>query len=262
MKKILILGHKGMLGNVLCKYFGAKNDYEILTVTSRWGDDSFNAELESTNADFIINCIGLIPQRKPTDEKYKHINTDLPIFLDTLGKKIIHPSTDCEFSGAIAPMEKYKKVHARDVEDAYGRSKADASQFLEDSGRNTKMIRTSIIGHETDSHIALLDWFLGSINEVKGYTNHYWNGITTLQWAKLAEGLISSWETAPVLNQFGTEENKSKCEVLYILKEVYGKEINIIPFDSPTSTNKCLESDKTIPTLETQLKELKSFYNK
>ncbi|MES3006071.1 MAG: sugar nucleotide-binding protein, partial [Patescibacteria group bacterium] len=213
MKKVLILGHKGMLGNALCRYFGAKNDYEILAATNRWGDDDFEEELRGTDADFIINCIGLIPQRKPTDAEYKLINTDLPIFLDTLGKKVIHPTTDCEFAGTIAPEAKYEKTHPRDVEDAYGRSKADAAQFLEDSGQNTKMIRTSIVGHEVNSSLSLLDWFLNSEGEVKGYTNHYWNGITTLQWAKLAEELMHNWDAYPTLNQYGTDENKSKYEV-------------------------------------------------
>jgi dTDP-4-dehydrorhamnose reductase len=262
MKKILILGHKGMLGNVLCKYFGAKNDYEVLAATNRWGDSSFEAEMQATDADFIINCIGLIPQRKPTDAEYKFINTDLPIFLDSLGKKIIHPSTDCEFKGAIPPTEKYPKSHPRDVEDAYGRSKADASQFLEDSGKNTKMIRTSIIGHEVDSHLALLDWFLNSEGEVKGYTNHYWNGITTLEWAKIAEDLMHNWDASPVVSQFGTDENKSKYEVLGLFKEIYGKEISIIPFDAAEAINRCVETDKPMPSLTEQLKELKAFYGK
>lgn len=263
MKKILVLGYKGMLGNAVCKYFDEKkDDYEISTTNKRWGDESFVSEIKKTPADFIINCIGLIPQKKPTDNEYKIINVDLPIFLDTLGKKIIHPSTDCEFLGNITNTQKYKKTDQRNAEDVYGKSKADVSSWIENNAKNTKIIRTSIIGHENNSHIALLDWFLNSEIEVKGYTNHYWNGVTTLQWAKLCEELINSWENYPVLNQYGTEENKNKYELLNIVKEVYGKTINIIPFESPTTVNKCLESDKIIPTIQTQLQELKTFYNK
>lgn len=262
MKKILILGHRGMLGNALSKYFGKKNDYEILAATNRWGDTDFEKELRDSDADFIINCIGLIPQRKPTDEEYKHINTDLPLFLDTLGKKIIHPTTDCEFKGDIPPNEKYGRSHLRDVDDAYGKSKAEASRLLEESGKNTKIIRTSIIGHEENSHIALLDWFLSSTGEVKGYTNHYWNGITTLQWAKVCEELIQNWDTAPIMNQYGTDENKSKYEVLCIAKDVYGKEITITPFEAPNALNRCVETDTPMPRLADQLTELKAFYCK
>lgn len=263
MKKILVIGSKGMLGNAIYKYFGEKKDnYEILTTDKRWGNESFISELKNTKADFIINCIGLIPQRKPTDEEYKIINVDLPFFLDTLGKKVIHPSTDCEFLGNIPNTQKYKKTDHRDAEDAYGKSKATASEWIENSAKNTKIIRTSIIGHEENSHIALLDWFLNSDGEIKGYTNHYWNGITTLQWAKLCEELINSWDIYPIINQYGTEENKSKYELLNIVKNIYEKTINIIPFEAPTSINKCLESDKIIPNIETQLQELKSFTRK
>lgn len=263
MKKILVLGHKGMLGNAVCKYLQKKSDiYEIVVTEKRWGDENFVSEMKNISADFIINCIGIIPQRKPTDEEYKIMNVDLPIFLDTLGKKVIHPSTDCEFSGNISNTQKYKKTDKRDAEDVYGKSKADASEWIENNAKNTKIIRTSIIGHENNSHIALLDWFLNSEGEVKGYTNHYWNGITTLQWAKLCEEIMNSWENHPVLNQYGTEENKSKYEVLNLAKEIYEKNINIIPFEAPTLVNKCLESDKIIPDLKTQLQELKTFYER
>jgi dTDP-4-dehydrorhamnose reductase len=95
MTKVLVLGHKGMLGNIACTYLGQKG-FELLTTDARWGDENYKDTLLSLAPDFIINCIGLIPQRKPFDEEYKFINTDLPIFLDTLGIKVIHPTTDQE----------------------------------------------------------------------------------------------------------------------------------------------------------------------
>ena len=263
MKKVLILGHKGMLGNAISKYLATKPDeLTLLTTDKRYGNEDFKVELSSTDADFIINCIGLIPQRKPTDEEYKSLNTDLPLFLETLDRKIIHPSTDCEFSGKIPITQKYTKKDVRDAEDAYGKSKADSSYLIETTCKNIKIMRTSIVGHELNSHIALLDWFLNSEGEVRGYTNHYWNGITTLQWSKLCVELMNDWDSYPVLNQYGTLENKSKYEVLCIAKDVYGKEITITPFETLEALNKCVESDKVLPDLVDQLRELKEFYSK
>ena len=261
-RKILLLGHKGMLGNAVFKYFSAKKNYLVTTTDEKWDDVSFKQKLKDTDADIIINCIGIIPQGKPPISDYQKVNVNLPIFLETLGKKIIHPSTDCEFSGNIPSDIKYKKTDKRNARDDYGKSKADISRLIENNFKNTKSIRTSIIGHEVSSHLAFLDWFLNSSDQVNGYINHYWNGITTLEWAKLCEKLIENWNTSPVLNQYGTKKNMSKYDVLEIIKNVYKKDIHILKFEAPENSNKCLESDIEIIPLKEQLKELKTFYNK
>lgn len=262
MKTVLVLGHKGMLGNAVHRYLNETGKYTVITTDARFGDAPFTETLKATEAEFIINCIGIIPQKKPTADDYRKINIELPIFLETLGKKIIHPSTDCEFAGTIPLNAKYAKNDVRDATDEYGKSKADISKFIETSFKNTKIIRTSIIGHELSTNVALLDWFLHSEERVKGYTNHYWNGITTLQWAKLCEEIIADWDSYPILNQYGTDKVASKYELLKIFQEVYGESILIDPFEPPHTVNKCLESDKQLPDLTTQLTELKNFYKK
>lgn len=262
VKKILVLGHKGMLGNVIVKYFTAKNSYEVLTTDTRWGHESFNETLRNTEAMFIINCIGAIPQKKFIDDTFTTINFDLPVFLETLNKKIIHPTTDCEFSGNISLGQQYTVTDTRDATDAYGKSKADISLLIEKSFKNTKMIRTSIIGHELASHVSLLDWFLSEEGEVSGYTDHYWNGITTLQWAKLCETLMTTWDNAPTLNQFSSPEILSKYDILTIVKDVYGKDTIIRPTAVGKVVNKCLASKEATPLLQDQLEELKNFYGK
>lgn len=263
MKKVLILGHNGMLGNAVFKYLSTQETkYTLLTVKERWGDPTFETALRSSGVEVIINCIGVIPQKKPSASEYKTGNVDLPIFLETLGKKVIHPSTDCEFSGTISSPKKYTKTDLRDATDDYGKSKAEISSLIETSFKHTKIIRTSIIGHEEHSHLALLDWFLNSTNTVNGYTNHFWNGITTLQWAKLCANLIDDWDLFPVLNQYGTKDIRSKFDLLNDTKSIYEKDIVVIPFQAPEPVNKCLESDKEIVPIIDQLRELKKFYNK
>lgn len=261
-RKVLILGHRGMLGNAVHSYFNNHNNYITLTTEKRWGDPLFNEELLNTEADFIINCIGAIPQKKLPEEAYRKINIDLPTFLETIGKKVVHPTTDCEFSGTIPYPKKYSVIDERDAQDAYGKSKADISFLIENSFNNTKMIRVSIIGHELNSHVSFLDWFLHSENEVNGYTNHYWNGVTTLQWAKLCENLLENWDDLPVLNQFGTTDSLSKFEILSLVKKVYEKDVVITPKETEFASHKCLVSHAELPTIEEQLVELKKFYGK
>lgn len=259
--KVLLLGHNGMLGNAVYKYLQEDKNIELVTMTKRWGDAGFEGEIKLLSPDYIINCIGKIPQKKPTAEDYKFVNIDLPLFLDGLGIKIIHPTTDCEFKGSDDKNFLYKKSSLRNVEDEYGKSKAEASKYLEHKGKNTKIIRVSIIGHELSSYRSLLDWFLNSGGYVKGYQHHLWNGITTLTWAKICKDIMFDWNNFPKLNQYGTEKIYSKYDMLILIKDVYNKDIEIEPYSEVTIVNKCLASDMIIPDLDTQLKELKSFYN-
>lgn len=263
MQKVLILGHRGMLGNAVYSYLDTKKeDFVLLTTSERWDTEEFKKTLQNTEAEVIINCAGLIPQKKPTEADYKKVNIDLPVFLELLDKKIIHPSTDCEFTGSISTDKKYSKNDIRDAVDVYGKSKADISMLIENSFVNTKIIRTSIIGHEGATHLSLLDWFLNEEGEVNGFTDRYWNGITTLQWAKQCERVIKDWNSFPPLNQYGTAEIASKYTLLTIMRDVYTKDIEINEVLSPKSENKCLESDEVLPDIKTQLQELKEFYNK
>lgn len=259
MSKILVLGHKGMLGRAVVKYL-TQAGYLIETTETRWGEPQFEEMVNKSDAEFIINCIGKIPQKKPAAKEYESLNFDLPVFLESTSKKIIHPSTDCEFSGELPPKEVYTKTSKRDAVDTYGQSKAKISAKIENEFKNTKIIRTSIIGHENSTSLSLLDWFLSQSGEINGFTNHFWNGITTLEWAKNCVDLINNWDNAPVLNQLGTKEHYSKFDILSLAKDVYEKDIVIKPFSTTETINKCLESDVLLPDLKYQLKELKNFF--
>ncbi|MEN9552395.1 MAG: UDP-6-deoxy-4-keto-L-IdoNAc 3-epimerase / UDP-4-keto-L-RhaNAc 4-reductase [Candidatus Parcubacteria bacterium] len=261
MKKILILGHNGMLGNAVYRYFSSRTEYEVVTISARYGDSNFETEIRTLNPEYIINCIGIIPQRKQEESLYEEINVNLPIFLETLGVKIIHPSTDCEFIGNIALGETYSKQDMRNAEDLYGKSKAYISEQIENNFHHTKIIRTSIIGHELKNHVALLDWFLHSEGEVSGFSNKYWSGITTLEWAKLAHSLIEKWDVYPTLNQYATD-CVSKYELLCLAKDVYQKDITITKKEHSLTENKCLSSDIPLPLIRDQLEALKKFYEK
>lgn len=260
MIRLMILGHKGMLGSEVFRYFSQYyQKYTLYILNERWGDIEFNKKLLSTDADFIINCIGATPQKYSNQpEKYKELNIDLPIFLETLGKKVVHPSTDCEFSGNLGISKKYSKNSKRDAVDPYGKSKAYISEQIEKKFKNTKIIRTSIIGHElSENKVSLLDWALSAQGTIRGYTDHYWNGITTTQWCKICEKIIIDWNNTPVLNQYGTNEIINKYNLINTIFKIYTKNVNIEPYATGQAINKCLESDIQLPPIETQISELK-----
>ncbi len=260
--RVLVLGHKGMLGRAVLAYLSNDPNLEVETNPFRFDEESFTRSVQDTDADFIINCIGKIPQKNSTQEEYALLNIELPVFLESLGTRVIHPSTDCEFSGDLTVGQAYLRTSLRDANDAYGTSKASISKRIEEEFSNTKIIRTSIIGHETATAVALLDWFLSQTSSVRGYTDHYWNGITTLEWAKQCHRLMNDWGNFPTLNQFGTEKHYSKYDVITLARDVYGKDIDIEPFATEKTVNKCLLSDVKIPELDVQLRELRLFFKK
>jgi len=238
--KILVLGHNGMLGHMVHKYLSTK-DCELVTTDLRWPSDEFKNFVVDFNGDFVVNCIGAIHQR--TSEF--SVNTDLPIWLDVLNKdfKIIHPGTDCEIDN-----------------DDYGNSKREAAEYLLEKGRDTKIIKTSIVGTEVNTKASLLEWFLDvKEKNINGYSEYYWNGNTTLQWAKICYRLLSDWNGFEKLN-IPMTECISKYELLKIMKNVFEKDI-IINKNSDIKVNKCLVGNIEVPKIEEQLIELKEFNN-
>jgi len=237
--KVLVLGHTGMLGNVVYSYLVKKAD-NVITIDDRWPDDNFLKKIIDFDGDYIINCIGAIPQRTDNFD----INYDLPVWLDeNKDCRIIHPATDCEMD-----------------DDEYGKSKFKVGRHLSMHGSNTKQIVTSILGHELNGNVSLLDWFLSSEKEVSGYTECYWNGNTTLEWVKQAYNMMMGWERyakRTVISSICI----SKYELLNIIKEVYDIDI-IINKDDKVKINKCLNGQIKVPSIKEQLKQLKEFYGK
>lgn len=234
---ILILGHKGMLGHMLVKYLTDQN-YTIHTINYRFPSKEFKDEILKFKGDYIINAIGAIPQKTNLFD----INHELPIWLDKYANnKIIHAGTDCEIDN-----------------DEYGISKRIASDYIKKFSTNTKIIKTSIIGPELDSKSSLLEWFLNSETNVKGYTEAMWSGITTLEWSKQCVNLISNWDKYEKENVIEST-CLSKYDLLNLIKEIFNKNINIIP-ENKISINKCLKGNIKSSDIKIQLQELKKYY--
>ena len=60
--KVLVLGHTGMLGHMVCRYLALKG-HGILLTDERWPTDKFFEYLNNFDGDFVINCVAAIPQR-------------------------------------------------------------------------------------------------------------------------------------------------------------------------------------------------------
>jgi dTDP-4-dehydrorhamnose reductase len=226
--KVLVLGHNGMLGKVVFSYLNKY--YDVYTINHRYPTDEFINDVRNFNGEWVVNCIGAIPQ-KCSDFK---VNYELPIFLDEIGFKVIHCSTDDLASNT-----------------PYSLSKQKASDWILSHSKNTRIIRSSIIG--TDG--GLLSWLLSN-TEVTGYTRCMWNGITTLEWAKycklIIDGELDTLEVSLITDCI------SKHQLLSVINHVYNHTARIIP-DSSVVCNNCIDGIY-VGSIETKLKELKNFY--
>ena len=205
MKKVLVLGGTGMLG-AACLEVLKKNKDLLVTGTSRserQGLVKFDAIssnlselIESQNPDWIINCIGVIkPHINEKDSgsilNAIEVNSIFPATLanisEELNIKVIQIATDCVYSGRIGG---YNETELHDAEDVYGKTKS----LGEVISSNVMHLRVSIIGPELGRSTSLLEWFRNQPHgqELNGFTDHLWNGVTTYHFARICEGIVSS----------------------------------------------------------------------
>lgn len=251
MKKVLVLGASGMLGNAVFRLFAESDGFEVLgTVRSDrskrllpealWSSVISGVDVESidslvrilgdTRPDVVINCIGLVKQLAEADDPLVAIpvNTLLPHRLARLcalsGARFIHISTDCVFSGS---KGMYVEADAADAQDLYGRSK-----FLgEVDYPNAITLRTSIIGHELDGARSLVGWFLAQSGSVKGFGKAVFSGLPTVELARVIRDYVLTHPQLHGLYHVSADAI-SKYDLLQIVAKVYGKAIEIVPNDS------------------------------
>jgi dTDP-4-dehydrorhamnose reductase len=88
-----------------------------------------------------------------------------------------------------------------------------------------------------------MDWFLTQPRSatVRGYTNHHWNGVTTLAFARVIEGVICQKTFSPGTLHLVPKDQISKFELLQILAEEFGRtDIKINPFQTEFGVNRTL----------------------
>ncbi len=119
MRKVVVLGSQGMLGNEVCRTLSLSGFETIGTqrIHSKDSDKSlfqFDGTQASVNEffyrykdiDYVVNCVGKIWQKtEPTTNfrEFINVNTLLPYFLNNAAKdfgfKVIQIATDCVYSG-------------------------------------------------------------------------------------------------------------------------------------------------------------------
>ena len=228
--KVILFGSTGMLGRYVNLYL-LQQGYHVICINrydfdiesdEEWGILYEILKKQSiTREDVIINCAGAIPQQGVYSRKFIRINTMFPQELNRwalLNKcSFIHITTDCVFSGNDGS---YNEASKHDATDIYGITKS--------LGENIYMciIRTSIIGEEISNKRSLLEWVRQQKNEeIDGYENVLWNGVSCLQLAKIIEHTIQKGDYWKGVRHFYSPEPVSKYTLCKIINDVY--ELNI-----------------------------------
>lgn len=240
--RVLVLGHRGMLGHVVDRRlteFGCETE----NVSGRWPTEEFKESVLKSSAQFCVNAVGRIPQ-KTSDFT---ANADLPIWLDRHfpGIGVVHPSSDCEWDDS-----------------DYGRSKKASSDWIDVHAEKTKRILTSIVGLELDGDSSLLAWFLSNPRGavVQGYTDHFWNGITTLSWADFAFDTMENWSRASKVEALCSSLCISKFNLLEHFNEVFQAGVDLQAVGHGEPANKCLSGAVDLGPIEKMLVEMKTWY--
>jgi dTDP-4-dehydrorhamnose reductase len=259
--KVFVLGHRGMLGHVVASFF-REAGLQVVTTDARYAAEPQNplvrAVLDS-EAEWVINAIGKIKQKTSQPAELLEANALLPAQLKVFlrpGQRLLHASTDCVFSGKTG---NYARDQARDAEDVYGLSKVLGEAVAERD--HCQVIRTSIIGPELNTASGLMAWFLSQKTQVNGFTDHLWNGITTLEWSKIALEIVRGnlQPAAPIL-QPAAAQPVSKYELLKMISEIWNHPIAITPVASGAPINRTLLPDLPRADIRQQLAELQAWY--
>lgn len=249
-KKIAILGTTGMLGYTVLKYFLTKTDkYEIYSYSRKsnllndlsqkfdFNNLIFSENLltESANEfDYTINCIGLIKPhiKNETYEECKNAvesNILIPYGLAGSPKwgKILQIATDCVFSGEQNPrhlQDCYSENSKHDALDVYGKTKS----LSEVKANNYFNIRASTIAPEKFYKKSLMEWlFSQNGKSVNGFCNHFWNGLTSLEFAKVFEKIIDEDIILPNTIHLTAADWVTKYQLLVYIKEIYELDVDI-----------------------------------
>lgn len=258
--RVCVLGHRGMLGHVVARYLSERGCV-VTTVNGKFSetDPAYIREIEDAAPDWCVNCTGLRAGAAVPKDRLFEVNALLPQFCAQALRgraRFIQASTD----GVFRPDSKDRTAGEKgDATDDYGISKRIAEEAVIANGGI--VVRCSIIGPELGEPRSLLGWFLYQTGQVNGYTNHLWNGITTLEWAKVCWELISENNgTEGMVTQPGTWPPISKYELLRLIEKVWGLKEKVRAVQAPETVSRTLIPTSQRAALEQQLRELKAWY--
>lgn len=205
-------------------------------------------ELDKFNPEYIINCSGVTIRKESqnTRDNLIFMNSLLPHLLNNWvskkDKRLIHFSTDCVFNGL---DDIYYDNSEPNETSLYGKSKSLGEINY---SSNTLTLRGSMIGRELFDQTELLEWFLHQKNEITGYSNVFYSGITTERMSFYVKKIILQGININGLYNVSSVPI-TKYHLLKIFNKVYNKRLKIKKETSKKS-KKILKSENFYTLLE------------
>lgn len=272
MKKVLVIGSKGMAGHVIYRFLSLLGEYDVYGVARNveQTDRVFNLDVSDTEAlkkiidlqfDVVINCIGIL-NKDAEDHPHKAIwfNSYFPHLLESLTKdtktKVISISTDCVFSGKRGG---YSENDFKDGEGFYAQSKS----LGEINNEKDLTIRTSIIGPELNQNgIGLFHWFMKQETETNGYSQAFWSGITTIELAKVVHQVILQDIKGLII--VAGKSKIDKYSLLKLFNKIFRNDSLVVLENSKYKVDKSMHSSRTdfdynMPSYEEMIDDMKNW---
>ena len=210
----------------------------------------------SIKPNIIVNCVGILINGSKDVALATYINAYLPNYLAEICSKIeaklIHISTDCVFSGN---KGNYIENDFRDGHDIYAKTKI----LGEINDEKNLTIRSSIVGPELKTNgEGLFDWFVRQENEINGFKNSIWSGVTTIEMAKGIKWAIDN--NIKGIYHLTNNQSISKYDLLNLFKKYLDMSIEIIPVDNKKIDKSFIDTRKLlnyiIPSYNEMVKDM------
>jgi dTDP-4-dehydrorhamnose reductase len=269
--KVLVMGASGMLGAMVTDFLATDADLQVSASVRSQGelekgkailpkvqwkimDAADPASLMALLAQpgeyaWIVNAIGITKPLIRDDNAFEieralRVNSLFPELLakraESMGARVLQIATDCVFSGQ---KGHYVETDVHDALDVYGKTKSLGEVY----NPAVQHLRCSIIGPEPKEFKFLIEWFRRQPQgaQVNGFVNHQWNGVTTLQFAKICQGFMKSGQPLGHLQHMVPTATISKAEMLKVFAKAYKRpDIRI----NETEAGKVI--DRTLATIQ------------
>ena len=164
---------------------------------------------------------------------------------------------NCVYDGLEGKYDENSEHNAKDV---YGKTKSLGEP------KNATTIRTSIIGDEINNKKSLVEWVKSNKDKtVFGYTNHHWNGVTCLQFAKICRHIIDNNLYWKGVRHVVSPTTVTKEGLVNMISDVYDLNITVTPKETHILCDRSLNSiylpNVIIPELIIQVNDMKDFYS-
>lgn len=244
--RVLVLGASGMIGSAMFRVLSERQGWSVFG-TLRSGDakrfftreyganlltcfdvdrpDEMLRVFTKVKPNVVVNCIGLTKHYKESDDPLLAIpvNALFPHRLAALcalvDARLVHVSTDCVFSGRKGA---YSESDEADAVDVYGKTKL----LGEVNYPHALTLRTSTIGHELQSRLGLLEWFLAQQGRCKGYAKALFSGLPNTVLAEIIRDIVIPRPDLSGLYHVGAS-SIAKYDLLHLIANVYEKTIEI-----------------------------------